>query len=255
MMRIALVSSLILFGSVAAADRGDPWIGIEMAPGAHGGVAVKSVVEGSPGEEAKLVSGDEVMSVDGERVDRPERLLQRVRGAKVGAHLKLLVAGVGGDRTVDVLLTARPEAADLQRHALTGRPAPDFAPSVQAGARIAKLSALRGQVVLLDFFATWCGPCVEALPRVEKLYETLGGRGLAILGISSESPSVVAAAAGKYKLRYTLASDEDEALTARYHVFGLPTMIVLDRRGVVREIAISDVNAAEKAVRELLGEK
>ncbi len=255
-MRFALALSLLCLAPVARASDGDPWIGIEMAPGAHGGVAVKDVGAGAPGEAARIVPGDELLAVDGRKLSNPGEIYRAVRTAKVGGHLKLtILAANGRERAVDVLLTARPAPEAIQRNSLLRRAAPDFAPSVQAGAKFDKLSSLRGQVVLIDFFATWCGPCVEVMPKIERLHQTLAQKGLKVMGVSSEEPEVVAAAAGRFHLSYSLVSDANEVITSRYHVFALPTMVVIYRKGNVREIAISDDEQAERAVRELMAEK
>jgi peroxiredoxin len=166
-----------------------------------------------------------------------------------GETLKLkVISGSGVPRVVDVVLEARPGETDLQKRSLVGREAPDFQPSVQAGPKLGKLSALRGQVVLIDFFATWCGPCREAMPHLQALHQRLGPKGLRVIGVSSESPQVVARAAQRFGLTYTLAADEDEGVSSSYHVFALPTAVIVDRQGVVRAVSVADVDEVEAAV-------
>jgi peroxiredoxin len=149
-------------------------------------------------------------------------------------------------------LEARPDAESLQRGQLLGRSAPDFEPVVLAGTKLGRISGLRGSVVLIDFFATWCGPCMEALPHVEELHEKLGPRGLRVIGVSTEAPSIVAGIAARHGLKYTVASDEKEAISASYHVFALPTMVVIDRKGIVREVVVNDAAAVEAALEAAL---
>src|SRR5262245_54511580 len=153
-MRLAL--ALVALSSVAYADA---WIGLQLEPGRHGGVAVRGVYQGSPGEKARIAVGDEVIAVDGADVARAEELVARVRRAGVGGHVKLALvsdkARAGGRRTVEVTLAPRPDERDLQRQVMLAHAAPDFDGRVQAGPKFGKLSSLRGQVVLIDFFATW----------------------------------------------------------------------------------------------------
>ncbi|MSP62637.1 MAG: redoxin domain-containing protein [Myxococcales bacterium] len=251
-MRLLPPLAVLLLALPSLAATTVPWLGIEMAPGSHGGVAVRGVAKGSPAQRAKIVAGDQVLAIDQRPIGGPEDLLKAVQAAPVGAHLKLLVVGKRGERTIDVTLEARPAEAALQRGGLLRLAAPDFVPKVRAGAKFAKLSALKGQVVLLDFYATWCGPCLDAIPRVEKLHEAFGGKGLKVIGISTESAAVVAASARTLGMKYSLVSDEDEQISARYRIHALPTLVVIDRKGMIQEIAIADVGAADRAVRELL---
>lgn len=239
----------IVFAAPASAADGDPWIGLELTDGGSGAVKIRDVVGGSPGERAGIHAGDEVISFDGAKADSPPALIAEVRKAGVGHTVKLTLRdGKGHTRIVSLKLEPRPDMEVLERDALVGRAAPDFMPAVQAGAHLPRISSLKGQVVLIDFFATWCGPCVAMMPHVEELHEKLAKKGLKVLGVSSESADIVARAAAQFHLRYSLASDEDEGVSQRYRVFALPTMIVIDRRGVVRAVSVADPDAVDAAV-------
>jgi peroxiredoxin len=248
MKRSGLTFLFVLVAAPAWAG-GEPWIGLSLAQGSFGGVRVQEVMEGSPGQRAGIVAGDEVVAFDDRKVESPGTLIDEVRRAGTGATAKLrLVDGSGHTRMVALRLEPKPDMETLQRQSLLNKAAPDFAPAVQSGAKLDKLSALRGQVVLLDFFATWCGPCVATMPHVQHLHQKLGARGLKVIGVSTESANVVASAAERFHLSYTLASDENEGVSGRYRVFALPTMIVIDRHGIVREVSVADTDAVDAAV-------
>jgi peroxiredoxin len=252
MKTFALVG-VILFASVAAAGQ-DAWLGLNLdvnQAGAH----VKEVVAGSPAERAGVLAGDEVTSIDGQRVESARALVEAVHAAGVGREVRLaLVDRDRHPRTLTVKLEPKPDVEQLQR-TLVGHVAPDFEPTVQSGSKLGRISGLHGKVVLIDFFATWCGPCIAALPHVENLHEKLAKQGLAVVGVSTESATIVAGAARRFHLKYTLASDENEGVSGSYRVFALPTMVVIDRQGVVREVAIADVDAIDAAVEAALKAK
>ncbi|MCU1278853.1 MAG: hypothetical protein JWM53_2399, partial [bacterium] len=238
---------VMLLSAPALAE--SPWVGLQLAGGSFGGAKVKSVIPGSPGDRAGIHAGDEVLSIDDTATATAQDVILTVQHGGVGHAAKLrLVDPKGKTRVVAVTYEARPDRESLQRHALLGHEAPDFQPSVQSGGKLGKLSSMRGKVVIIDFFATWCGPCVESMPHVEQLYKRLGSQGLVVFGVSNEAREIVAHAAEKFHVTYPLASDDGENISASYQVFALPTMVVVDRKGVVREVAISDTEAVDSAV-------
>ena len=105
-----------------------------------------------------------------------------------------VIAGAAFDTTVPAGLqaTAMTPPADEAPPVPIGRPAPDFSVSSLGGGRTVRLSSLRGRVVLLDFWATWCPPCRRGLPETQKLAAQYGGKGLTVLAISDETPLTIA---------------------------------------------------------------
>jgi len=252
---------MLLLCAVARADEGaaadaKPWIGLSLGAGSFGGAKVRAVVGGSPGERAGVKAGDEVLAIDDKPTDSPAAVIAAVVRAGVGhqAHLRI-VDPKGHTRMVNVTYEAKPDREKMQRDALLGRPAPDFLPSVQSGAKLPKISGMRGQVVVIDFFATWCGPCIEAMPHVEGLHQKLKQKGLVVMGVSNESSDIVAHAAERFHVTYPLASDDGETVSEAYQVFALPTMVVIDRKGVVREVAVADTEALDAAVEAAMATK
>jgi peroxiredoxin len=167
-------------------------------------------------------------------------------------HVKVRTPSEAAPREVLVKVAERPEPAEYQQAVLVGKTAPDFGGKAESGPKLERLAALRGEVVLVDFWASWCGPCLDALPSVEALHQKYGKRGLRILGVASDPPETVRAMAKEHKLHYTLLADEKEEIQGRYFVYAIPTAVVIDRAGVVRLVKVSDMAAAEAAVEEML---
>lgn len=110
--------------------------------------------------------------------------------------------------------------------------APDFSGSTLEGNTV-NLSDHRGQVVVIDFWATWCPPCREAIPKLSELAREYEGKGVVILGVSSESPQKVKAFWTRYTPGYTTLVVRDSVFAA-YNVRGIPTLCIVDQEGVLR---------------------
>ncbi len=117
--------------------------------------------------------------------------------------------------------------------------------SIQAPARVQSFSLrnLDGDLVklddylgkgpiILDFWATWCKPCVKSLPKLQKLYEAYKDKGLIVLGINEDGPrslSKVEPFANSLGLTFPILLDENREVVRKYQVSGFPTMIIIDR--------------------------
>ena len=112
------------------------------------------------------------------------------------------------------------------------------------GGETLRLADHADQVVLLNFWATWCGPCREELPTLEALHQELGDEGLAIVGVSVDSggSEPVQRFAQHQGLSFAILHDPDQKAARSYGVAGYPTTVVIDRAG---RIAFSEIGASD----------
>jgi cytochrome c biogenesis protein CcmG, thiol:disulfide interchange protein DsbE len=95
--------------------------------------------------------------------------------------------------------------------------------------------------VLLDFWATWCKPCLEAMPELERWHTTYGPRGLTVIGVSVDGPrnfAKVRPFATRLGLTYPIVLDQDERLRHLYQVIAMPTAVLIDRDGNIASVRL-----------------
>ncbi len=122
--------------------------------------------------------------------------------------------------------------------AFTGKPAIDFELKDLKG-RTHSLKSLRGKTVLLDFWATWCGPCRITMPQVAKIHREYRDRGVEVMSINVGEPAKKAADyLTKNGYTFTSLLDEDRAVSTRYRIDGIPTLVVIDPAGTVTDYLV-----------------
>ncbi len=131
---------------------------------------------------------------------------------------------------------ARPE--DMTEVAqIQGHPAPELETTDLQGNAV-RLSDLRGRVVILDFWATWCPPCKREIPGFVQLQEELGGRGLTVVGVSSDPVEKQTAFAEEQDVNYPFWKEPDTVPAPYNLVKFIPTTLIIDRQGVVRHVHV-----------------
>ncbi len=163
-----------------------------------------------------------------------------------------VAALVGGIALVALLVMPRLAPA---QSGMIGKPAPDLTLPVAANADASgplRLATLRGRPVVLDFWASWCGPCAVQAPILDRIARRYEKQGLVVIGIDVDDPPDKARAYAKAKgLSYPIVIDPGEA-SKRYGVDKLPSLVVIDREGrvagyfsgVVDEASLDEIVAA-----------
>jgi peroxiredoxin len=130
---------------------------------------------------------------------------------------------------------ALPPASNLLA---VGATAPDFSLS-SLDRQVERLSQFHGKVVVLNFWATWCGPCSAEMPNIEKVYQSLSHEDVIILAVDQgDFADQVRGYADLYQLHFPILLDDHSQVGHLYRVQALPTTVFIDRDGIIREIHI-----------------
>lgn len=109
----------------------------------------------------------------------------------------------------------------------------DKAPALTPSKWVGDAPALAGKPVMIEFWGTWCGPCVASMPHVQDLWARYRERGLVVVGVSFETSDVISGFATKHGYTMPMASDPEKKLVEAYGIDGWPTTFVIDKDGKV----------------------
>lgn len=141
------------------------------------------------------------------------------------ALLALALAGVAA--------CAGPAATDDRCEAVLGQFAPTLELAWLDGSAPSTLDSLRGRVVLLEFWRTWCGPCRRQVDHLNQLHERYEADGLVTVAVSNESPDLLRATASELGIAYATAGTQDDVAEGLYGVRSVPRAFLIDRAGVL----------------------
>ena len=143
--------------------------------------------------------------------------------------MKLRIAAILAPLTASLMLALPASGAGS-----ASGPAPQFTLDARSGSKIS-LSQYKGQVVMLNFWASWCGPCREEMPALDAFAAEQGDNGIEVIGVNVEPDSK--AAEGFLKetpVSFPVIYDKDSTVSKAYDVSGMPSTVIIDRKGNIR---------------------
>jgi peroxiredoxin len=166
---------------------------------------------------------------------------------------RILIYGIVALCLLGLYLAGR-RSAQKPKPTASGNLAPDFTLTDLDGHKLT-LSDYRGKVVLLDFWATWCGPCRTEIPHFVEMQNKYGPQDFQVIGISMDDDAKpVRQFAQQYKLNYPVAVGDDKLADRFGGVMGLPVNFIIDRQGRVhaKYLGATDVSVFDRDVKDLL---
>lgn len=155
-----------------------------------------------------------------------------------------LVAGCAGDD----------KAAPVASVVSIGKPAPAYSAQLMDGTPVS-LADLKGEVVLLNVWATWCKPCRQEIPALDSLHREFGPRGFRVAGVSIDVVTdtvAIVSFARDLGASYTLWLDPDDKVSTTFRAIGVPSTYLIDREGVLRWRHMGPVKATDPVLRAIL---
>ena len=187
---------------------------------------------GAP-ESASLEDGDEDVPGHIRRLRAVRAVLWALVGVMTVAWLFM-----GGGLESLTSLTGPSGATTSGGSADVGQRAPELRLPLAGGGEVS-LAQYRGQVVLVNFWATWCGPCRAEMPAIERAYQAHGPHGFAVLAVDvQERDAEVLAFLREVGVTFPSAIDPNGEATRTWRAVGLPTSFLIDRQGVIRDVRV-----------------
>ncbi len=150
-----------------------------------------------------------------------------------------------------------PPALQTRSEDLIGKPSPDFS-LMDVSGQLRNVAEWQGKVLVINFWATWCPPCLEEIPHFINLQDKYGDQGLQFLGIALEDVDAVTSFANKLGINYPILLGEQEVIKLGVklgnRIGGLPYTVILDRSGNINFIKVGplSVSEAEQVIGSLL---
>lgn len=234
----------------------NPWLGLAFKQEPYKdqiALKVAGVHPSSGALESKIQNGDLIVKINGKKITGLNVVKSELSAAKTGQKVALEIVREGKTKKVNVKLTERPDDISSLTGSSIGSKALAFQQNFYRNGEKRKS---KPKVTLLDFWATWCGPCRQTLPIVGRLYEKLSSQGFEVIGVSTEQLSVLEQFYKEHPSPYPLYRDVTGEMNRHYGISAIPTLMLLDENGYIQKVwpGVPSEKALEKAIRDAMKE-
>lgn len=246
--------ALVLATNVVAA----PWLGLTIKKTEfenHLALTVKGVHPESGCFGAGVVAGDKLIGIGGKPLTDMSQVSTAINGGKVGQVVNIEILRDGKKIPLKVKLTERPDDISSLTGSAIGSKMAEFGKNFYQNGDKRKE---KPKATLLDFWATWCGPCRQTLPILERIYAKLGNQGLEVIGIADEGLDVLNMFYEKqHRSPYPLYRDAKQEMWRRYGIHAVPTLMLLDGEGYIKGVwsGVPNEKALEQIVQETMNNR
>jgi thiol-disulfide isomerase/thioredoxin len=212
-----------------------PWMGIIISDGENS-VLVKQAVKGTPAEKAGLQTGDFIFKIDTTIIKTKEELISYVQSKGVGNLVTVFFNRNKLSKETSLNLEAKPDMVSLLKKQLIGKKVPPFELElISRKGRITEKNLL-GKVTVLEFWATWCIPCVSSHVILSEFSKK--NPSVQVFGISSEEKTKLEKYWNEKKLHFPSIWDGSNVLHDFFNVSSIPFSVVVDKAGVIQNVEL-----------------
>ncbi len=230
------------------------WLGVQLLPDLadQPGARVSGVMRNSPSHGVGFLPGDRIVAFENVTVSTAAGLQKITKRYRDGDKVEIRFMRSTSTAKVSVTLRSKPDDETVIRQHLVGENAPMLKFRTEGKTRT--LSAMRGKITVIDFWATWCAPCRETDKQLEKTHKMFGDK-VSIVSISTESEKKVMAFLKKHpKPGVTIGIDDQNTSDRFWHISAYPTVVLLDQKQNIVSImfGVNEVNLLNARIKKLL---
>ncbi|MFK7826098.1 MAG: redoxin family protein [Oligoflexales bacterium] len=212
-----------------------PWLGVGIETHEKG-VLVTRALPGAPAQKSGIKTGDIILSIDSHVMKTAAALNKMIQSLEVGQKVAVEIERTNKKSTLNIFLEVRPDLMSLIEKN-EGKPAQPVNLTSIAGKTV-NLNEMKGQVVLIKFWATWCPSCRASFPYLDNFIGKNKGKKLVILTVSNEDVSTQSAFFNGKKQNFIALVDPKGEASNAYMVPALPSYVLIDKNGLVSQTAV-----------------